>query len=152
MGKLKAWLWEHCFSLLCTISRVSIIPSKNYYDGLLILWNSVLIGIPWNFTEFRSLNPTEFKNFIKFRRNSIVRNSAGHSNTPRSRKRILNSGFVILYLLSTFLHVNLWKQKQKQITLVLTNTLTVALQGIDHSASRKWLKLPYLPAVASVNG
>ena len=68
---------------------MSIIPSKNYSGGILILRNSVLNGMPRNFTEFRNLIPAalsdskfflaELNNSAKLRRNSVVRNSAVNS-------------------------------------------------------------------------
>ena len=65
---------------------MSIIPSKNNFGGILILWNSVFDGIPQNFMEFGSLIPAESKYSVKFLRNSVVqnsvvRNSAGHSSS-----------------------------------------------------------------------
>ena len=41
-------------------------------------------GIQWNFTEFRYLIPAELRNSVKSRRNSVVRNSAGHSGAMTS--------------------------------------------------------------------
>ena len=61
--------------------RVAIIPSKINSGGNRMLRKSVFNGIPRNFTDFRNFIPAESKNFVKFRRNSVVRISAGHSNT-----------------------------------------------------------------------
>ena len=58
-----------------------IIPAKNSSGEIRILGNSVLNGILRNFTEFRILIAAELRNFVKFRRNSVVRNSAGRSDT-----------------------------------------------------------------------
>ena len=46
-----------------------------------MLRNFVFNGIPRDDTEFRNLIPAEFLKSVKFRRNSVVRNSVGHSTT-----------------------------------------------------------------------
>ena len=55
----------------------------------MILRNSVYSETARNFAEFRNLIPAESKSFVKFLRNSVVRNSVGHLKARHEFNNVL---------------------------------------------------------------